>query len=182
MGTVVAIESERGIGIASDTRAVDGGTVTGERDSRVLALDDVGVGVVGSPGDVQAFQRQVELEFRRERLERDDDPDVDEFARVAARRAEAVGVDAVVGARDPEGIARLREVRADGRVLEATDVALGSGAQVAYGRLEDLDAGTGDDPGALARDVVGTVIERDTATGGEVDVWTLENETGVEGP
>lgn len=178
MGTVVAIESDRGVAIAGDTRAVDGGTVTGEHDSRVFDLGTAAVGAVGDPGDLQEFRRQVEAELQGERLERDDDPGIEELARMAARHARAANVDAVVAGRDRDGTARLREVGSDGAVLEATEVALGSGVQVAYGQLEDLDTDPAGEVGATARAVVETVVERDTATGGDVEVRTLDNDEG----
>lgn len=174
MGTVVAIESDNVVAIAGDTRTVDGGTVTGTA-TRVFALDTAAVGVVGKQGDVQAFERRVESELDEQRLKRGEDLEIDEVARIAARHAEAAAVDAVISAMDREGTARLRQVGSDGRVLDDDRVALGSGAQVAYGQLEGL--GSVDDPADAARAVVETVIERDTATGGDVDVLTVGGDT-----
>lgn len=177
MGTVLAVEGRDGVVIAGDSRDVDDGTVTSERVQRVFDLDGVGAGVVGEVSDIQEFRRQLDAELRSRRLEPGDAVDIDEVARIAARQARRASVDAVVASREAAGHARLREVGSDGRVLSDSPVALGSGAAVALGRLEaiDLDAGV-DEVASSVRDVVATTMERDTDTGGEVDVWTLASQ------
>jgi YegS/Rv2252/BmrU family lipid kinase len=179
MGTVLAVEGRDGVVIAGDSRDVDDGTVTSERVQRVFDLDGVGAGVVGEVSDIQEFRRQLDAELRSRRLEPGDAVDVDEVARIAARQARRASVDAVVASRDGDGRARIREIGSDGRVLSDTPVALGSGAAVALGRLEamDLDAGV-DEVASSVRDVVATAMERDTDTGGEVDVWTSSHDVG----
>lgn len=174
MGTVVAIESDAGVVIAGDSRETRGNTVTSETVERVFDLDGIGAGAVGGAGDVDEFRRRLESELRSRRLETDGDPDLGWIARAAAEIAEATGVDAVVGARDDDGLARLRQVGPDGSVLENELVALGSGAPVALGRLEgadpDVDLAATEE---RAREAVETAAERDTGTGGDVDTWTL---------
>lgn len=176
MGTVVAIATETRVAIAADSLAVDGDTVTGEGVGRVFEFDSVGGGAVGDPGDVQEFQRQLESAVQSRELERGKPVDVDSLARIAARQASNANVDAVVGARDADGVARVREVGSDGRVMENDRVALGTGAQVALGRLEsfgdDLEAGA---VAETAREVLETVADRDTKTGGEIVVWSLDD-------
>lgn len=174
MPTVVAIETDDGVVIAGDSRAVVDGTVQSDQIQRVVDLGAVGVGVVGAVGDLQTFHRRFEAAVRSQEIERDVEADIDRVARIAAREAERASVDAAVAARDADGIPRLRQVGADGRVLAERVIALGSGAAAAAGRLEarpnDLDFAAAVD---LARDVVETVRERDVETGGAVDVWTL---------
>jgi len=174
MGTVVAIETQGGVAVAGDSRVVDDGTVTNRTIERVFRVDSGIAGVAGSAGDVQAFRRSLDAELARERLDGGDDADVTALAHAAARHAADAGVDVAVAGRDADGVARLREVRADGSVLDATSVALGSGAEIAYGRLEAVDPDRGvDDLGSTVRGIVEAVIERDTDSGGEVDVQTL---------
>jgi len=177
MGTVVAVESGGTVAIAGDTQAVDEGIVKGSHD-RIFDFASVGVGVVGDAGDVQEFRDQLESEIRTERLERRNDIGIEEIARIAARHSRSEHVDAVVAGRDSDGVPRIRQVDSDGAMTETTTVALGSGAQIAYGELEtvapDLE---GDEVPGTTRSVVETVMERDTATGGDVDVWVLRGDS-----
>lgn len=181
MGTVVAIETAGGVAIAGDRRATRGGTVTGASADRVLDLDEVGAGAVGDPGDVDEFGRRLEAEVEEFERDRDRAVDVEALGRIAARVAEATGVEAAVATRDGEGAARLRQVGPDGSVLDDPVGAFGSGAQIALGRLDTADrdrdlAGSE----AFVRDVVETVAERDPETGEDVDVWSLADASDEE--
>jgi proteasome beta subunit len=174
MGTVIAIESEGGVVIAGDSRETRGGTVRSDSVKRVFDLGGAGTGAVGDAGDVDEFGRRLAEEVRRRKLETDRDPEIGWVARAAAEVATETGVEAVVGASDEEGVPRVRQVGSDGSVLGDTTVALGSGAQLAIGHLEDADLGlTLEETATLAREVMDTVENRDTETGGDVDVWTL---------
>lgn len=182
MGTVVAIESDGGAVIAGDSRETRGGTVQSDNVKRVFDLDGVGAGAVGDAGDVDEFARRLESELRSRTMETDREPEIGWVARAAAEIASDVGVEAVVGAPDEEGVGRIRQVGSDGSVLEDTTVALGSGAPVAMGRLEGADAAVDLETAAdLARDVVETTAERDTESGGDVDVWTLASRERADG-
>lgn len=181
MSTIVAIETPSGVAIAGDTRVVDDGTVSSDQFQRVFDLKGVGVGVAGEPAAIQEFWRSFEVALRDRGLESGDAPDVDAVARITAREAEKAGVDAVVGARDADGAASLREVSGGGRVLEADAVALGSGRQVALGVLEALDTEkAASDPERAVRNALETVRTQDADTGGEIDVWTLGSADRIE--
>jgi proteasome beta subunit len=174
MSTVVAVETPTGVAIAGDTRVVDGETVSSEKFQRVFDLKGVGVGAVGEPGAVQQFRQWFEVALKDHGLERDENPDIDTVAHIAARETERAGVDAVVGTRDDDGAASLRQVASDGRILDSDVVALGTGSGVALGLLEALDTDeAAADSAEAVRSVLETVMERDVDTGGEVDVWTL---------
>ena len=177
MSTVVAIETPTGVAIAGDTRIVDGESVSSDGFQHVFEVRGVGVGVVGEPGAVQQFRQRLDVAIQDRGFEGNNDPDIDVVARIAAREAKRAGVDVAVGARDDDGAPSLREVGSDGRVLDNSEIALGTGSAVALGLLEALDTDeAANDPTAAVRDVLQTVIERDTETGGEVDVWTLGGE------
>jgi len=176
MGTVVAIAAERGVAIAADTSAVEGGTVTSRRLGRVFDFGSTGAGVVGDPSDIQAFERQLDAELKRWQLEREKQVEIDAVARIAARLTDEAPVDAAVGARDSTGTASLREVGTDGHVFENGRIALGSGAETALGHLETADPGPApDDVEATARETVELVMERDVDTGDDIDSWSLGN-------
>ena len=180
MSTVVAVETPTGVAIAGDTLVSDGEAVSSDGFQRVFDVRGVGVGAVGETGAVQQFRQRFDVALQDREFEGEDPSDIDAVARIAAREAERVDVDVVVGARDADGAASLRQVGSDGRVLDNSEIALGTGSAVALGLLEALDAGeAANDPTAAVRDVLETVMERDANTGGEVDVWTLGNEAQI---
>lgn len=174
MSTVVALETQGGVAIAADGQTADDGTITSRRVQHLVETDAVGAGVVGEPGDVQAFQRELTDELRQIRIERDEVVGIDTLGRIAARLAERSNVAAAVAAHDADGIARLRQVSRDGAVLEGPTVAIGDGAELAAGQLETVESGL--DVDATERILVailGRVANRDTETGGDIDVWSL---------
>jgi proteasome beta subunit len=177
MGTVVAIAAEGGVAIAGDTRRVDGQSVTSTQFGAVFDFQSAGAGVVGEASDIQTFGRRLESEVTRWRLERDSEVEIDALGRIAARIARETGVEAAVAARDASGIARLRKVGIDGHIFDASEVALGSGAEIALGRLETADPDSPvNDVTATAREVIELVLERDVATGDSVDIFSLGND------
>lgn len=177
MGTVVGLEVTGGVAIASDTGVTEDGVVTSEGIRRIFEFDSMMAGAAGSPGRVQTFGRRLEAELRTQEIEHGSGIDLEKLARIAARESERAGVDAIVAAPDTEGIVRLREIGADGRVLSSPTVALGSGAAIALGQLEtlelDLDVNGAAD---AARKVLRMVRERDSGTHGEIDVRTIAND------
>jgi proteasome beta subunit len=177
MSTVVAIETTGGVAIASDTSVTDDGVVTSENIRRLFEFDSIVAGAVGPPDGIQTFGRRLEAELRTQKLERSSGIGLEKLGRIAVRESERAGVDAVVAARDTDGIARIREVGADGHVLSSTTVALGSGAALALGQLETLDLDVDIYEAAdAARAVLRAVSERDPETGGETDVRTVAND------
>lgn len=183
MSTVVAIASDSGVAIAGDTRRVEDRTVTSGRLGRVYDFGGAGAGVVGEPTGIQAFGRQLESELRTWRLEREYEIEIDALARIVSRLAGETDVEAAVGARDADGTARLGGVSADNRVLEGPVIALGSGTETALGKLETVDPGPGiDDIASTARSVVRTAVESDVASGGTIDVWSLDNDGATTAP
>lgn len=181
MGVVVGIKSKDGVVIAGDTQAVTDEKVTSRDVQRIFDFDDVGIGVVGETGGIQEFRRHFEKELRALRIDSEDEVDIDKVALIAGRQAKNANVSAVVAARDSDGTSRLQEVGADGHVLENTTVALGSGAEIASGQLETVDAeGSIAEVASNVSDVVEIVQTRDTDSGGDIDVWSLPDSTSEE--
>lgn len=176
MGTIVAIEANSGVAIAGDKRVTHGGTITSESANRIFDLDEIGAGVVGEEGDVDEFGRQLEAKLKEEEHEREINIDV--LGRIASGLAEDAGVQAIVGTTDDEGVAKIRQIDSDGAVLSESIAALGSGAQIALGRLEaadrDQDLRSTEE---LVRDIVESVSKRDSDTGEEVDLWSLASKS-----
>jgi proteasome beta subunit len=173
MPTVIAFETAEGVVVAADRTVVRGTTVASTNAERMLSFEDCGGAVVDDPDEAR---RQADAELRRYRLNHDGAPTIEPFTRLMREVVGDVGTDAVVAARDKEGTAQARAVYADGSVLADLPLALGTGAELALGRLE---ASRPSDPAAaeaFARELLSGVAERDTRTGDEHDVWTLAND------
>lgn len=174
MGTVIAVETDGGAAIAGDSLVTDDGTVVSEHVDSVFDFDGVGAGATGSRTGVNEFEREFGAKLRSERLDADGPLSLDRLAAVAARVTETAEVEAVLAAYDDDGTPRIMRVGGDGSVTQGPIVALGTGAALALGALEDADLGVDvDGAAALVRDVLESVADRDTETGGEIQVWTL---------
>ncbi|ESP86878.1 20S proteasome subunits A and B [Candidatus Halobonum tyrrellensis] len=177
MGTVVAVETDDGAALAGDSLATHDGTVTSKHVDRVFDFEGVGAAATGDRAGVDEFERELGATLRSERLDRDDPLGLDRVVALAREAAEMTEVEAAVVARDADGVARVRGVGATGAVTEGPVVALGTGAAVALGVIEDADTrADADGAAALARDAVEAAAVRDAETGGEVEVWTLSND------
>lgn len=175
MATVLGIRCDDGAVLAGDRRATVGGTVRSDAVRRVFDYDDAAAAVVGDVGAIEEFDRRFDSELRGDRLERDEPIHIDRIARTAADLAGEIDVDGLVAGTDSDGNAALREIGSDGLVLASDATALGSGASVAYGRLEDADAEASlDDTETLAREALSVVAERDPDTGSDIDVLRFE--------
>jgi len=177
MSTIVGIEIDDGALLAGDRVHVEGGTRVSENVRRVFDVEGAGAAAVGEPGAIEEFGRELDAETREYGIEHDETVGVDRFARTASRIAQDTGVTAIVSARDDDGLARIRSVDSDGSVLSDATAAFGSGAQQAIGQMDSADVG--DDLGHVedrVRDMFSAIAERDSETGDEVDVWTLESQ------
>lgn len=177
MGTVLGLEIDEGVLLAGDRTEVRGRTRVGDAVRRVFDFEAAGAAGVGTPGGLREFGAQLDADVSKYRTERDERIEIGRLAHMAVPIARTTGVDAIVAAPDEESTARLRSVRHDGSILAETTVALGSGAQLALGRLEAIEPES--DLAAAereVRDLFDAIHERDPETGSEVDTWTLRDE------
>lgn len=176
MSTVIGIECTDGVVLAGDRTLVRGGSVASKSKQRVFDLGGAGAAVVGDASGIDEFERRLDAE-RRE-YETDRGPlRIDPLERIASDLAAELGVEVLVAGLDEGGDARLRAVGGDGAALDDPTAALGSGAEVAYGGLEGVDADASlDEAESSAREVMAAVAERDGETGDEVDVFRLASE------
>ena len=174
MSTIVGVECASGALLAADTALVRDERIQSTSKRRVFDFDDCGAAAAGD--DVDEFGRRLDAEIREYRTANDEPPSLDRLARIAASIAEETGVEAVVAARDGEGVARVRTIGRDGGVVDDPYAARGTGAESALGQLEaaDLDVDL-DAAEATVRDVLSAVAERDPETDGDVDVFRIES-------
>lgn len=176
MGTIIGATAEDGVVLAADRRVTEGGTVRSESGEKLFDYEDAGAVATGAQGAIQEFDRELESEIRQRRMQEERPVRIQAFERIASRLAEEHGVEAIVAARDEEAVARLRGVDSEGGVVTDDVVAFGTGASVALGRLEAEDWDVSVEEAAdRVGDTVKSVAERDTDTGNEIDVWTLED-------
>jgi len=172
MPTVVAFETAGGAVVAADRLVVTNDRVSSRNAERIAGFDDCGGAAVSQPDE---FRRELDGKRRGYEADHGESPGIEPFTRMATDVAAAVGTDAAVVARDEGGRARVRAVYADGSVIDDSPVALGTGAEMAFGRLEAGVPSDLDEAESFARAVIEGVGERDTRTGEEADVWTLSN-------
>jgi proteasome beta subunit len=170
MPTVIAFEAAEAVVVAADRTVVRDAAVASTSSERLLDFEDCGGAAVDEPRRVR---RELDGKLRAYRTERGDSPTVEPFTRLVEGVVGEVGTDAAVAARDHDGEAQLRGVYADGSVLEDPPLALGTGAELALGRLEAPRPGGTEEAASFAREVLSGVAERDPRTGDEHDVWTL---------
>lgn len=159
--------------MAADRLAVADGTVSSKHAERIADFADCGGAAVSDPDQ---FRRELDGERRGYETDHGESPAIEPFTRMATEVASDIGTDAAVAARDGRGEALVRAVYADGSVIEDSPVALGTGAELAFGRLENGVPADLDEAAAFARDLIEGVGGRDTRTGDEADVWTLPDE------
>ncbi|MFW5938966.1 MAG: hypothetical protein ACOCSD_02605 [Halolamina sp.] len=172
MPTVVGFETAAGAVIAADRLSVTNDTVSSTHVDRIADFEDCGGAAVTDP---DRFRRELDGKRRSYETDHGDAPGIEPFTQLASEVARDVGTDAAVAARDDDGDARVRAVYADGSVIDDSPVALGTGAELVFGRLEAGVPSDLDEAESFAADLLAGVAERDTRTGDEIDVWTLRS-------
>lgn len=173
MPTVIAFEAAEGVVVAADRTVIKGNTVASTSAERVLDFEDCGGAALDNP---QTVRRELDGKLRSYRTEHGHEPTLEPFTRMVESVVGDVGTDAAIAARDNEGTAQLRAVYADGSVLTDPPLALGTGAELALGRLEASRPSDLEEAAAFAETVLAGVAERDTRTGDKHDVWTLADD------
>lgn len=172
MPTVVAFETAEGAVLAADRLLVSNDTVSSRNANRIADFEDCGAAAISDPDQ---FRRELDGKRRGYESDHGDGPGIEPFTQLASDVAEQVGTDAAIAARDDDGRARVRAVYADGSVIDDSPVALGTGAELAFGRLEAGVPSELDEAESFAADLIAGVADRDTRTGDDADVWTLSN-------
>jgi proteasome beta subunit len=179
MATIVGIEVDGGAAIAGDRQLTQGGTVQSGSKRHVFDLGEVGAAAVGDSGGVDEFRRRLEAEIRDYETQHGDPMEMTRLANVASDIAEDEGVEAIVAGRDDREVARIRGVDSSGGVTTDAVIAKGSGAQFTLGVLEGVERGISlDSAEDLLRDALDTAADRDTATGEDVDTFSLDSDGG----
>ncbi len=186
MATVLGIRCAEGAVLAGDCRSTSDDTTTSDGVQQVFEYADAAAAVVGDVGAIQEFDRRFGTELDRQRddsqTNHGEEADgehlhIDRIARVASELTGELGLDGLVVGHDSNGEVGLCEVGSDGLVLASEVTALGSGASVAFGPLEQANTDRElDDVESLARETLSIVAQRDPETGTDIDVIRFETD------
>lgn len=175
MTTVIGFTCVDGAVIAADRTIVRDGRIQSRNRQRVYDFDDWGLAIASD--EATGIRDRVEVEVREYETREGGTPSIDTLGRLAGDVASDTNGSFIVVGRDDQGEASVLAIHDDGSRIEDSPLALGDGVDLALGALEGADTTdlSTSEAADLARDTIKNVAERDTATGDEVDVWTLEN-------
>ena len=176
MGTVVGVRSSDGIALAADKRTTSGGAVRSKNVEKLFEYDAAGAVAAGEPSAIGTFSRKLDTEIRRRQTEQGTTIRIEPLSRLASDLAAETDVEAVVAARDDDLVAQIRAIDRSGGELTEEIVAQGTGAEFALGQLEGVDRKKQvREANGILESIFESVAERDTETGKEIEIWTLED-------
>ncbi len=184
--TTVAIMCADGVVLAADKRATLGGRIVGHKkvDKVFQITDSIGLTMAGSVSDAQLIVKILKAELNLRRIRTGREPTVRETAALLGqivygnvRRFSVIpGITGfLLGGVDMRGFA-LYDIGIDGSVLGHDDyIADGSGFMMALGVLDTLYTKNMKvaDGIKLSIKAVNAAMQRDTATGEGIDVFTV---------
>ncbi len=187
--TTVGVVCKDGIVLAADKRATLGGQLVGHKKiQKIIKLnDDLAITTAGMVSDVQLLAKVMKAQLRLDAMRRDRRTTVKEAANLLSglvyqniRKFSAVpGITGfLMGGRDEDGF-HLYDIGVDGSALKDEEyLADGSGMMFALGVLEtEYKPNMSVEEGVkVAAKAVNASIQRDTATGNGIDVYTITDE------
>ena len=184
--TTVGLVCENGVVLGTDSRATAGQEIASKEAKKLYKITDrIGVTVAGSVGDTQALVRNIRAESRYYHRSRETPIRVGAAAKLTTNLFRSSGLFPylailLMGGVDSTGPS-LYILSLDGSRIEEKMVSTGSGSQVAYGLLEaEYEEGLGVDEGlSLTANALNSAIERDIATGNEINLAKI-TEDGFE--
>jgi proteasome beta subunit len=186
--TTIGVVCKDGIVIAADKRATAGNFIVNKHIDMIYSIsEDMVITMAGTVSDAQLLGKLVKAEVKLKQIRTGQKPNVIESANLLAgmvyqniRKMSMIpGVSHfVLGGKDNSGF-YLFDIFADGSITEVDDyISSGSGSVMAYGVLETLykkDMGT-QEAVKLIINAVNAALQRDSASGGGIDVVTITNE------
>lgn len=186
--TAVGIRLKDAVVLASDRRMSYGMFVMSRNAKKVFVFDNnVGVAFSGLYGDLRGIYRMLEAEYRYMAYVLGHKPPVYAMAKRLAMilysyKAFPFMIEALVGGIDVRGEPKLYVLDSLGSITEEPYAAVGSGATLALGLLEqnyreDLSVDEGIE---LAAKAIRVAMERDPSTGDGIDVVAITRDGVVE--
>lgn len=184
--TTVGIACKDGIVLAADKKATLGGRIIANKKVEKVQqiTDNMALTTAGNVSDIQLFIKLIKAELRLKQMRTGREPTVKETANLlgmmmyqAIRQLSMIPAIAafLLGGKDQDGF-HLYELSPDGSIMEVDDyVSDGSGFVFALGALDTLYKKdlTVQDGIKLAVKAINAAIQRDTASGEGIDVFTI---------
>ena len=190
--TTVGIVCKDGIVLAADKRATAGTLIADKETQKIHALtDDIAMTMAGTASDGQLLIRLAQSELSLKNIRTGKPILVKEAANLVGRlvynnirkMSMIPGISHfVMGGMDNTGH-YLFDVFPDGTISECRKyVSSGSGSVMAYGVLETLyKQGISIDDGIkIAVQCINAAVQRDSASGEGIDIWTISNKGAKE--
>lgn len=181
--TTVGLTCKDGVVLATDSRATAGYEVASKQAKKLYRITDhIAVTVAGSVGDTQSLVRNMRAETRYYQRRESCPIKVRVAAKMTSNMFKSSGIFPYLAVLILAGIddsgPGMYLLSLDGSLIRETMVATGSGSPVAYGLLEsqfgeDMDV---QESVSLALKALGSAMERDIATGNEIQAATLTKE------
>ncbi len=186
--TTLGLVCKDGIVLAADKRATSGHFIVNKRVEKIhLIADTMAVTMAGTVSDAQLLTKLIKAEIKLKEIRNSRQMTVKEAANLLAgmvygniRRMSMIPGIAhfVMGGSDNDGF-HIYDLFADGSITEVDDfISSGSGSVMAYGVLETLYQPnlTVDEGVKLAVKSINAALQRDSASGGGIDVITFTKE------
>ena len=183
--TTVGILCQDGIVLAADKRTTAGNFIANKRTKKIFEItSNMAITTAGSVSDVQLLIKLIKAELKLKLLQTNREPNVKESANLLAgmiyaniRKLSLIpGISHfVLGGKDKLGF-HLYDLFADGSLQTCDDfISSGSGSVMAYGVLDtlykkDITVKQGVE---LSVKAVNAALQRDSATGEGIDVFTI---------
>ena len=174
MPTVVGARAATGVVIAGDRLETRDGVVVSDDVERVTAIDTLILGSAGVTSAVQELQAAMSREQREHAIEHDSPLSADRLERLLATYTREFETSSLAATTDHDGTAILFQADESGAVTREDTAAIGTGAAIALGLLEQLDRNASV---ATVREqlieLLRIVTNRDTETGTAIDYEEL---------
>ncbi len=182
--TAVGIKVKDGVVLASDRRMSYGAFIMSRNAKKVFLLDKrIGIAFSGLYGDLRGIYRILEAEFRHMQYVLGHSPPVYAMAKrlsliLYSYKALPFMLEAIVGGLDVKDQPKLYVLDAVGSITEEPFVAVGSGATVALGYLEEhyREDMSLEEAMDLAAKAMRIAMQRDPSTGDGIDVVAISKE------
>ncbi len=179
--TAVGVRARDGVALGSDRRMAYGSFIMSRNARKIFVLDKrIGIAFSGLYGDMRGLYRIIESDYLLMKLTLGGLPSVYSVAKrlsmiLYSYKPMPFMVEVIVGGIDPDGKPRLFVLDSLGSITEEPFVAVGSGATIALGLLEEEyseDMSVEEAIGVVEK-AIRTAIKRDASTGDGVDIVAI---------
>jgi proteasome beta subunit len=186
--TAVGVTTKEGVIVGTDRRVAYGTFVMSRNAKKIFLFDKrIAVAFSGLYGDMSGLYRMLDAEYKYMRLVQGRDPSVYSVAKrlsiiLYSYKVYPFLVEAIVAGLDTDGRPKLYTLDSLGSITEEPFIAVGSGASMALGLLEEAyrEDLTVEEAIKLVYRALRAAIERDASTGDGIDIVAITREGLIE--